>query len=212
MRLILWPAVVTLAITLLRLVGELQGWNTSLFNPAAGGGGAAIGISWLPFLFGPYFAWKLAKQGHPPGSAGKVAGLALGALIVAIAVFAGARALGLIPWGILVALLASLGLAFVPWKAWPELARTLFLYALAARVPVAIVMLFAIYGGWGTHYDVLPPDPTPQLIAAGPLQRWFWIGLVPQGTIWIAETVLVGSLLGGLLVAVARPRPEAGAA
>jgi hypothetical protein len=54
---------------------------------------------------------------------------------------------------------------------------------------------------------VLPPNPTPQLVAAGPLERWFWIGLVPQATIWIAHTVLLGTLLGALVVAVARPQP-----
>jgi hypothetical protein len=212
MRLVLWPAVVTLAITLLRLVGELQGWSRFLFNPDAGGGGALVGISWLPFLFGPYFAWKLAKEGKPPRSAWRVVGLALLGAVLAIAVFAAAQILGPMPWSVVVALFVSLALAFLPWKAWPELARTLFLYGLAARIPVMIVMLFAIFGEWGTHYDVLPPDPTPQLVAAGPLQRWLWIGLVPQATIWIAHTVLVGSLLGALAVGLAKPRPAAPAA
>jgi hypothetical protein len=45
MHLILWPALIALAITLLRLAGELQGWSSVLFNPAAGGGGALVGIS-----------------------------------------------------------------------------------------------------------------------------------------------------------------------
>jgi len=207
MRLVLWPAVVTFAITLLRLFGELQGWSRFLFNPDTGGGGAPVGIAWLPLVFGPYFAWLLAKRGDLPQSAWKVAGLGLLGTVIAIAVFVSVQVLGLIPWGVLVALLVALALAFLPWKAWPQLARTLFLYALAARLPVVIVMLFAIYGNWGTHYDVLPPDPTPQLIAAGPLERWFWIGLVPQGTIWIAHTVLVGSVFGGLFVALAKPRP-----
>jgi len=208
MRLVLWPAVVTLAITLLRLAGELQGWGTTLFNPAAGGGGALVGISWLPFLFGPYFAWKLARRGALPQSVWRVAGLALLGVLLSLAAFAAGRVLGPNPWGVVVALFVALALAFLPWRAWPELARTLFLYALAARIPVAVVMLFAIYGGWGTHYDVLPPDPTPQLVAAGPLERWFWIGLVPQATIWIAHTVLVGSLLGALVVGLGKPRPD----
>jgi hypothetical protein len=212
MRLVLWPAIVTLAITLLRLVGELQGWSRSLFNPAAGGGGALVGISWLPFLFGPYFAWQLAKQGKSPESAWRVAGLALLGAALTMAAFAGAQLLGLMPWGVVVAFFVGLALAFLPWKAWPELARTLFLYALAARIPVIVIMLFAIYGDWGTHYDVLPPNPTPQLVAAGPLERWLWIGLVPQATIWVAQTVLIGSLLGGLVVALAKPRSAAPAA
>src|SRR3990172_9861836 len=40
-KLILVPAVITLAVTLLRLVGELQGWSEGLFNRSAGGGGRA---------------------------------------------------------------------------------------------------------------------------------------------------------------------------
>jgi hypothetical protein len=209
MQMILWPAVITLAITLLRLVGELQGWNKALFNPEAGGGGALVGISWLPILFGPYFAWRLAKEGKPPQGAWRVAGLALLAIVIAIAAFAAVQRLGLVPWGILAAFLVALALAFLPWKAWPELARTLFAYALAARIPVVIVMLLAIFGKWGTHYDVLPPNPTPELVAAGPLELWLWIGLIPQMTLWIAHTVLVGALFGGLVVALAKPKPAA---
>ena len=47
------------------------------------------------------------------------------------------------------------GLAVV---GWPSLGKTLFAYGYAARIPVAIVMYFAIRGSWGTHYDALPPD------------------------------------------------------
>ncbi len=37
-RLILVPAIITLAVTLLRLTGELQGWSPKLFNADPGGG------------------------------------------------------------------------------------------------------------------------------------------------------------------------------
>jgi len=50
---ILIPAIITLGITLLRLAGELAHWSPRFFSPEAGGGFAIIGISWLPFLFGP---------------------------------------------------------------------------------------------------------------------------------------------------------------
>jgi hypothetical protein len=200
MRMILWPALVTLAVTLLRLTGELQGWSKALFNPAAGGGGALVGISWLPILFGPYFAWRLAREGKSPQSAWKVAGLALLGYAITIAAFAGVQALKPGAAGILAAFLLALALAFLPWKAWPELAKTQFAYALAARIPVVVVMLLAIYGNWGTHYDVLPPDPPPDLVAAGPLGRWFMIGLIPQLTLWIGHTVLLGSLVGAVVV------------
>jgi len=37
-KLVLIPALITLGVTVLRLVGELNHWNPSLFNRAAGGG------------------------------------------------------------------------------------------------------------------------------------------------------------------------------
>ena len=52
-KLILVPAVITLAVTLLRLVGELQGWSPTLFNrgdrPFSR---ALVGIVWLVPVFG----------------------------------------------------------------------------------------------------------------------------------------------------------------
>jgi hypothetical protein len=207
MRLILWPAVITLVITLLRLTGELQGWSTLLFNPAPGGGAALVGISWLPFLFGPYFAWKLARSGRGPRSPWKAAGLAVLGIVLAVGVFSAVQALRLGLGAFLAAFLVALAAAFIPWGSWPELGKVLLGYALAARVPVVIVMLAAIFGSWGTHYDVLPPDPPPALATMGPLGRWFVIGFMPQLTVWIAQTVLVGTLFGAIVVALARPKP-----
>lgn len=207
MHLVLWPAAITLAITLLRLVGELQGWSPALFNAAAGGGGALIGISWLPLVLGPYFAWTLARGGKGPDSAWRVAGMAVLGMAVAFATFAGLVALKLGIAAVVGGSLVSLATAFMPWKAWPELGKVLFAYALSARVPVTIVMLVAIFGQWGTHYDVLPPNPPPSLLAMGPLGKWLAIGFLPQMTFWVAFTVLVGTLIGALVVAVARPRP-----
>lgn len=209
MRLILWPAAITLAITLLRLIGELQGWSALFFNAAPGGGGAIVGISWLPLALGPYFAWRLVREGKAPESAWRAAGMAALGVALMFGSFGIAQRLGVA--AILGAFFLSLALAFVPWKAWPELARVLFAYALAARVPVVIVMLVAILGRWGTHYDVLPPDPPPNLVAMGPVGQWFFIGFIPQMTIWIAFTVLFGTLLGAVVVALAKPKPAAGA-
>ena len=53
-RLIMMPALITLAVSLLRLVGELEHWSKVLFNPTAGGGAAIVGITWLAFIFGVY--------------------------------------------------------------------------------------------------------------------------------------------------------------
>jgi hypothetical protein len=206
MPLVLWPAVITLGITLLRLFGELQGWSPVFFSRAPGGGGAIVGISWLPFVLGPYFAVKLAKGGRGTASPWKAAGLALLGLLIAMGGFAVVGALKLDVVGALPAFLLSLAVSFLPFSTWPALGRTLFLYALAARIPVVIVMLFAIHGKWGTHYDFLPPDSPPALLAMGPLELWFFGGFVPQLTIWIAYTVLVSTVLGAAVVAIMKPR------
>src|ERR1044072_9795091 len=85
LRLIFIPSVITLGITLLRLVGELQHWPTALFNRDAGGGGAIIGISWLPLIFGVYFALKLSESGEGPEDRGRAVRLSIVGLVLFIA-------------------------------------------------------------------------------------------------------------------------------
>jgi hypothetical protein len=209
MHMILVPAVITLAVTLLRLTGELQQWSPALFGRAAGGGGSLVGISWLIPIFGIYFALKLVKRGEGPAKPGRALGLALLAIVIVIAAAFGGSALKLAP-------VAQLGIfAVLSWvciaiafPGWPALARTLLAYGFAARIPVAVVMLFAIFGNWGTHYDVAPPD-APQVAAMAPLTKWFWIGLVPQLTIWIYTTVVGGMICGAIAAAIARKRSPA---
>lgn len=89
-RLVLVPAVLTFAVTLLRLWGELKEWPLLLFSPAAGGGAALVGITWLVPVFGMWFARRLAKGG-PSEHPGRVIGFAaLGlALVFAINLLVG---------------------------------------------------------------------------------------------------------------------------
>jgi hypothetical protein len=54
------PALITLGVTLLRLVLELADAPPWLASKKAGGGGALLGIFWLPFVFGPWFALQIA--------------------------------------------------------------------------------------------------------------------------------------------------------
>jgi len=58
LRLVLVPGIITAAVTLLRLVGELNHWSRTFFNPDPGGGLAIVGIAWLVPIFGVYFAMK----------------------------------------------------------------------------------------------------------------------------------------------------------
>jgi hypothetical protein len=202
-RLILIPSALTLAVTVLRVWGELEGWPAALFNRAAGGA-ALLGITWLVPVFGAWFALRQARDasGVQPT---RVLGIGVLALVVVFAV------------NFLVALIkkeqSSLGIlgvfavssvfgALVGVYAWPALGRTLLAYGLAARLPVVLVTLAAVRGDWRTHYDALPPG----FPAMGPLATWFWIGLLPQMTIWMAFTVIVGTIAGGLALLVEERR------
>ncbi len=212
MPLILVPAIVTLAVTLLRLYGELNKWSTAYFNPTAGGGGSLVGISWLIPVFGIYFGWVLAKRGEGPDRPWKTFGIALLIFVAATVVFVLTQVTHLPP-------VAFLGIsAITSWiavvfalRAWPALGKTLLAYAFAARVPVAILMIFAIFGRWGTHYDAPPPDPAAAAVieAMSPLGKWFWIGFVPQMSIWIYMTVVGGMVVGTVAAAVAGPKRTA---
>jgi hypothetical protein len=191
----LFPAAVTLAVTLLRLAGELLEWSPRLFSRAPGGGLAVVGIAWLVPIVGLYLGVRLQRARVDPPSLGRAAALPLLALaLVPTLTFAAARAdltstalSHLTAWA--AAAVVSVGVAFA---AWPALGRPLLVYAVLARLPVVVVMWAAIRWGWGTHYDAsLPGFPV-----LAPTPRWLWTGALPQLTIWVAWTVVVGALCG----------------
>jgi len=198
------PAVITLAITILRLVGELEHWPKPWFNAAAGGGAAIVGISWLPIIFGPYFAVKLAGSGNRPLSVGKAIGLALTGFVVVVlgGVIAGIAARKLSPSLAVVGFLVILGAGFIARVGWRSLGNVLFAYAIAARIPVVIVMFVAMSAnggqGWGTHYDVIPPN----FQSLGFATKFLYFAVVPQLTLWIGFTVVVGSIFGAVAAAI----------
>jgi hypothetical protein len=206
-RLVRVPALITLGVTLLRLIGELQHWSPTLFNREAGGGGALVGIAWLVPIFGIYFALKLSQRGTAPLKAGKtilygVAGLAT-FLVIA---FGGMRVLRLDPnspsiKSLVLFVVASVVAAIVAYAGSPVLGKVIFAYGLAARLPVAVIMLVAMLGNWGTHYDVVPPGFFPEMSV---FAKWVIIGLVPQLTGWIAYTLVVGCICGGIALALLR--------
>jgi hypothetical protein len=206
-HLILVPSVITLAVTILRLVGELNNWSDLWFSRKAGGGLSPIGISWLVPIFGIYFAMKLAREGEGPSSVGRAVGFAF----LGLAAFVAIMALGFAVWkpgspGLLAALIvASVASILVQRNAWPALFKTLLAYGFAARIPVAILMLIAIHGNWGTHYDVPPPGDFP---AMHWFMKWVLIGAVPQMFLWIAFTVTIGLLFGAIAIALFHKRRQ----
>jgi hypothetical protein len=204
-RLIAIPSVITLAVTILRLVGEIKHWPSPWVNSAAGGPGAIIGIAWLPIIFGPYFALKLAGAGEGPASYGRAIGYAFAGLVVFF--IAGGLFQHTImhpSWLTMVAFVLMLVSAFVPPMGWRSLGRALLGYALASRIPVLIVMYYAMTGnggaGLGTHYDAAPPA----LAQLSFESRYILAAVVPQMTLWIAWTVILGAIFGGVAAAVAR--------
>jgi hypothetical protein len=204
-QLLLGPTMITLAVTVLRLVGELQGWSPRLFSKEAGGGGALVGIAWLVPVFGAWFGWRLARSGERPGSLGRALGLTVLALALLpasgfVAGKLGVDAMSLTTLAIYaVVSVAALGVTLL---AWPGLGRVLVAYGLGARIPVVLVMLAAILGNWGTHYDV-PPPGAPEMSG---LWKWAVIGLLPQMTIWLWFTSVIGGLFGIVAGAIASRR------
>jgi hypothetical protein len=203
-QLILIPSVITLAVTLLRLVGELQNWPSVLFNREAGGGGSIIGITWLALVFGAYFAVKLARAGEVPASATRVIVFSvLGLVMNFVGGFVGFVMQAAIPGKIAIGLILMVVGGAIPFFAWKSLAKVLLAYGYAARIPVVILMYFAMRGDWKTHYDAVPPNfPTDLSFWA----KYIQLAVVPQMLMWIAFTIIMGSLFGGIAIAVVNRR------
>jgi len=203
--LVLVPALITLAVTLLRLTGELMGWSPVFFARTAGGAGAIVGIVWLVPVFGFLFARRLAESEPAPRGL-PVIGNAL--LAIAVMVVCGVLAVGVLKVGqnahFIVFFVAGVVAAWIAYRAWPRLGQLLLVYGLAARVPVIIVMLFAIYANWGTHYDVSPPN-FPEM---APFGKWFLIGFLPQIFLWVPFTMFIGALCGGLALLIPGTRRQ----
>lgn len=171
-RLLLVPALVTLAVTQLRLTGDLLG--ISGFEPYE--------IGWLVPIFGAYFALYLAKAGSPAPSPGSL----LKSSLLPLALF-GSGLLLFHPTSGGMAAVSVVAIVLI-YRAWPRLGTLLFAYALAARLPVILTSLWATLGGWKTVFDVPPYNILG--------------GVLPQLTVWIGFTVVVGCLTGGVALAV----------
>src|SRR5262249_15715920 len=141
LQLIAVPALITLAITILRLVGERQRWSRLWFNPDPGGPLALIGIVWLVPIFGVYFAMKLRNAGEAPAGAARpilIALLAIAVVTIGFVIAAKASQPG-VPLAQLIAGIAAIAGIAIQRGAWPELWKALLAYGYAARIPVTII-------------------------------------------------------------------------
>lgn len=199
-KVILIPALITLAVTLLRLTGELLQWNETLFNRTAGGGGSIVGISWLALILAVYFAVKLQNQGQMFQRTGRTLGIgaaALVTLILGLMLMVG-QASFRYSVGQAAGLLVSALSLLIMRAAWRPYWNVLLAYALAARIPVIIVMYLAFRGKWGTHYDALPPN----VVFESEATKFIQLGLFPQLFFWIPFTVVFCGLIGIGVVAI----------
>ena len=208
-RLILLPAVISAAVTVLRLVGELQHWSPVFFNREAGGPGSLIGITWLAPVFGIYFALKLSDAGSRPARAGRaiIRGLLGIVVIVSVSILAYILRIGYYMQMVTFCLVFATA-AIIQYPVWPGLFKTLLAYGYAARIPVVILMFFAMRGNWGTHYDAVPPESPAAMFSLWP--KYFWLAFLPQMIAWVGFTIWAGSLFGSIATAIVHRRKPVG--
>lgn len=201
LRLLLWPSLITAAISVFRLVAEVNGWLSN----SSGGRLVPLGITWCIFVFGSWFGWKLAAVDAGPRvrPAWPWALLAFVATAATVAIgfrpllggdqsdatFAAVRVVVLTGAG--VATLAALAMFAV----WPRLAWVLLLYALPARALVVALTWLAKTQGWNTHYAKFGPtgierDLPTTMVSASIAQFGFWVPFT------IVGGTLAGTLFG----------------
>jgi hypothetical protein len=199
-RLVLVPTLFTLGVTLLRLAGELRGWPSPWFDKSSG----VVGITWLlPPIFGFFFAWKLWRAGERIDRVDRAFLLGLLGVVlnqsVEATVFQYAHIS--IYSSLVVLWTVAVISAYLQYLAWPALCKTLIAYGLGARVPVVVIMFFALRGHWGTHYD-RPSGP----FKLGFWPEFLWFGFFEELIYWVSFSVAIGSLAGSVAAGVAKRR------
>jgi hypothetical protein len=192
---------ISAAVTLLRLLGEVRHWSPRFFASQTGGLAPTgltwvFGMSWLPVLFGPYFLDRLRRTEEP---APPLKVFLLGAAGASLVLLGDRFVLPLVrlpfPQFLLGVWAVMAAGAALQAEGWSPLFRTLLLYGLGSRALVALVMLFAMIGNWGTHYDYvgMPPEFQMPLVP-----RFLWLALFPQLVFWVGFTIILGSFCAGL--------------
>ncbi len=189
LRDLLVPACITLAVTLLRLGGELLAWPQLLFGTAAGGGLSIVGIGWLVPVFGVVFARRIAVASAPRPSGWLRVGIGIAVTVAGASV--AALAMGRTPLAMAVGGTSVATGAAIAGSGWPQLARWLLAYAVLARLPIVAITAVTIAGDFGTHYEKLADGAT----AMAPLPR-FLVLVLAQALFWLSATVLFGTLAG----------------
>ena len=197
-RLIAVPAFLSIAVTALRLVGELLHWPKPLVNSDVCGK-AILGVVWLVPVFGTYFAVKFFHAGGAPQRFSLSVVLAISALALKLAGTFIMESHGM-TYALRLStnfIATSIGLVLSA-VAWPTLSKALLVYGYLSRIPVAIVQYLAMLGRWGTHYDALDPGFPP----IGFWPTFLRVSFVPNIFFMEAYTVIVGVLVGTAAIAI----------
>ena len=146
LQLIIVPALISLAVTPVRLTGELHHWSPAWFSSGQGLTGPVswvIGITWLAIPFGAYFGIRLAAStGKAPRLLRSLPWALAGVAVIYLSQFLSQfiRFIPLkfperlIPFWFLIACAAA-----IQYLAWPALFKTLLAYGLSARLPVVLI-------------------------------------------------------------------------
>jgi hypothetical protein len=203
------PVLISIGVTVLRAVGELNHWSEKWFSTATGGfvpEGMSwlFGITWLAFPFGVYFGWKFVRSGQGPISLTS----ALSMVVLGVAIMLSGRwIIQQIPLGFPAILLPIWGLmataGALQYFGWPDLFRALLLYGLGSRAATVLVYFVAMLNNWGTHYDY---TGMPAQFQMSFLPRFLWLAFFPQLIFRVAFTVALGSVGGAITAAVLRAR------
>lgn len=204
LRLLLWPSLLTLVLSVARLVGEVQGW----LPPTSGGALHPLGIVWCVFVFGAWFGWRLLRAGLGPRVRRPWAWA-----LVALLAFAGTVMWRFRPFlgagtddatfqqlrtAVLVIVSVVLAAGALMFVVWPRLAWLMLLYGLLARGTVVALTILAKQRGWNTHYTKFGPsgierDMGDTIVSASVAQFGGWVPFT-----------IVGGVLAGSVVAAAR--------
>lgn len=197
-RLIAVPALFSIAVTALRLVGELLRWPKPLVNSDVCGK-AILGVIWLVPIFGTYFAVKLSHACNAPQRFARPVVFAISALAFKLAgrLIMESHGMTYAPRLSMNFIVTLIGLVLSA-VAWPTLSKALLVYGYLSRIPVAIVQYLAMRGRWGTHYDALDPGFPP----IGFWPTFLRISFAPNIFFMEAYTVIVGALIGTAVVAI----------
>ncbi|MFT7536064.1 MAG: hypothetical protein ACI85K_002018 [Hyphomicrobiaceae bacterium] len=200
---LLVAAILTLAVTIVRVIGECNQWDSFWFSPEPGSPLNPFGIVWLVPVFGFLFGRRLSQSGGAPrfvtGFFVPMFGFfaIMGAAFAIGAQFEGQEMLRALTYFLYGAPVLSLLALF----AWPRAFVALLAYGIVARVPVMLVQYLDVQNGWQTHYGRL--HPKLGVLAA---DDRIWLLTLAQAGLWIPFTITLGCAFAAIGAATAGKR------